>query len=297
MGQVARALKLYPRAVRLFRRALELWPEHAESRERFCQVLSAYGSTLCYSGRIDEGQPLLEEALAAAEQLAEDYPSNFGFGRVRGTCLAALATCHALRGQAASARELFEEAIVELDVAVEALSDWSVLRDAASTYNNAASFELNFGDAEAAGPLARRAFESLGMLRRRSPGRVALEPLVQTISLTYAEAQLQLGQPDEALTAVAELDGHAETANLAFARGELKARSAHLYKSAAAAPGAGRQDALGRSEALRDEACEHFRRALELGYSDYDYLRSGPDLDSIRDHPEFAALLEGLEGR
>jgi tetratricopeptide (TPR) repeat protein len=39
------------------------------------------------------------------------------------------------------------------------------------------------------------------------------------------------------------------------------------------------------------EAIEELCRALESGYDDFDYLEADSDLDSLRNHPAYAALL------
>jgi predicted Zn-dependent protease len=41
----------------------------------------------------------------------------------------------------------------------------------------------------------------------------------------------------------------------------------------------------------RQEAIATLRRALDRGYSDWEYLTSDTDLESLRDEPEFLALL------
>ncbi|MFM7522165.1 MAG: TPR end-of-group domain-containing protein [Planctomycetota bacterium] len=40
-----------------------------------------------------------------------------------------------------------------------------------------------------------------------------------------------------------------------------------------------------------DEALESLRTAVELGYTDLDFMRNDPDLASLRDRPEFLGLL------
>lgn len=40
-----------------------------------------------------------------------------------------------------------------------------------------------------------------------------------------------------------------------------------------------------------DEAIDALSRAILLGYDDLDHMESDPDLDSIRQHPDFLALL------
>ena len=40
-----------------------------------------------------------------------------------------------------------------------------------------------------------------------------------------------------------------------------------------------------------DEAIDALSRAILLGYDDLDHMESGPDLESLRTHPDFLALL------
>ena len=40
-----------------------------------------------------------------------------------------------------------------------------------------------------------------------------------------------------------------------------------------------------------DEAIDALSRAILLGYDDLDHMESDPDLESIRRHPDFLALL------
>ena len=40
-----------------------------------------------------------------------------------------------------------------------------------------------------------------------------------------------------------------------------------------------------------DEAIDALSRAILLGYDDIDHMETDPDLESIRNHPDFLALL------
>ena len=46
---------------------------------------------------------------------------------------------------------------------------------------------------------------------------------------------------------------------------------------------------------LRGKAVIHLRKALELGWTDLEHIRKDPDLDPIRDLPEFKALMKEWE--
>lgn len=55
---------------------------------------------------------------------------------------------------------------------------------------------------------------------------------------------------------------------------------------------------LACSLALKDrteEALEALRIALDKGYDDRDWMLKDPDLDPLREHPEFIALLDAFE--
>jgi len=47
--------------------------------------------------------------------------------------------------------------------------------------------------------------------------------------------------------------------------------------------------AVGRT----DDAVQVLADAIELGYRDFDHLESDPDLEALREHPQFQALLRG----
>ncbi|MBI5691770.1 MAG: hypothetical protein HZC55_16925 [Verrucomicrobia bacterium] len=44
----------------------------------------------------------------------------------------------------------------------------------------------------------------------------------------------------------------------------------------------------------RSDALRVLHRAVALGYRDLDWMQQDPDLDPLKDHPEFQALLETL---
>lgn len=57
---------------------------------------------------------------------------------------------------------------------------------------------------------------------------------------------------------------------------------------------------LGCSLALvrrKAEALRALERAVELGYSDYDWMHQDPDLESLQKHPAFKALLAKLKDK
>ena len=45
----------------------------------------------------------------------------------------------------------------------------------------------------------------------------------------------------------------------------------------------------------RTEALRSLQRAVELGYRDFDWMAQDPDLEDLKEHPEFTALLEQLK--
>lgn len=44
----------------------------------------------------------------------------------------------------------------------------------------------------------------------------------------------------------------------------------------------------------RQDALRVLRRAVQLGYRDLDWMQQDPDLEAIKAHPEFQALVEAL---
>lgn len=45
----------------------------------------------------------------------------------------------------------------------------------------------------------------------------------------------------------------------------------------------------------RAEALRALQRAVELGYGDFDWMNHDPDLEELKEHPGFAALLDQLK--
>ena len=45
----------------------------------------------------------------------------------------------------------------------------------------------------------------------------------------------------------------------------------------------------------RNDAIRALRQAVELGYRDFDWMTHDPDLETLKTHPEFVALLEQLK--
>ncbi|HWL17893.1 MAG TPA: hypothetical protein VNR00_19940 [Opitutus sp.] len=43
------------------------------------------------------------------------------------------------------------------------------------------------------------------------------------------------------------------------------------------------------------DALRALREAVKLGYNDFDWMQQDPDLDGLKDHPEFVALLNHLK--
>ena len=47
--------------------------------------------------------------------------------------------------------------------------------------------------------------------------------------------------------------------------------------------------------ARKGEALHQLRQAVALGYRDFDWMRRDPDLEALKNRPEFAALLQQLK--
>ena len=45
----------------------------------------------------------------------------------------------------------------------------------------------------------------------------------------------------------------------------------------------------------KDAALRSLKQAVQLGYSDFDWMQQDPDLEELKNHPEFVALLEQLK--
>ncbi len=45
----------------------------------------------------------------------------------------------------------------------------------------------------------------------------------------------------------------------------------------------------------KGEALRELQRAVKLGYEDFDWLQQDPDLDALKHHPQFQALLQALK--
>lgn len=45
----------------------------------------------------------------------------------------------------------------------------------------------------------------------------------------------------------------------------------------------------------KGDALRELQRAVELGYSDFDWMQQDPDLEALKHHPEFVALLRALK--
>lgn len=45
----------------------------------------------------------------------------------------------------------------------------------------------------------------------------------------------------------------------------------------------------------KSAALSELRHAVQLGYSDFDWMQQDPDLEALKNHPEFQALLQQLK--
>ena len=45
----------------------------------------------------------------------------------------------------------------------------------------------------------------------------------------------------------------------------------------------------------KTDALKSLRQAVELGYRDFDWMQQDPDLEGLKDHPSFVALLQELK--
>lgn len=45
----------------------------------------------------------------------------------------------------------------------------------------------------------------------------------------------------------------------------------------------------------KSAALDELKHAVQLGYSDFDWMQQDPDLEALKNHPEFQALLQQLK--
>ncbi|HEV7178663.1 MAG TPA: adenylate/guanylate cyclase domain-containing protein [Candidatus Baltobacteraceae bacterium] len=187
-------------------RALAIFSEANEERE-VVDAQRIAGRSLVYLGRVEEGERLLQEALAS--RLARGSP------HVGGT-LRDLAVARALGGDIAGSRILFEQAAVSF----EAGADES---NSAITAATLAEVEFLGGDIDAALKLAQKAFDAVRALGR---GRTAAAILGNIAAYEIVLKRLEDARRHSCEALELARDSQADV-SVAFALQHLAAVSAH----------------------------------------------------------------------
>ena len=277
-----------------------------QARDLLEAVVEVEGSTPNYQkladvafklGTLNERMNRPEQALRAYDRcmamrkkLVEDNPGSMSCkldlfdlcGKVGDQAL--------FRGETASARRYYGEAIAPNEALARADKQPGVRKLLGLNYYRLATACLRLGETEAAAENYHKCLDVRTQLQKEIPDNVGLQ-----IDLMIAQARC---------------GRHAEAA--AFAeklQKQFPKDTNYLIQAACgfalSAPGVGQgksESALTAEElALRhcylDRAVEALRQARANGYKDVKNLEVEPDLDPVRDHPGFQALMRELAAR
>jgi serine/threonine-protein kinase len=250
-----------------------------EFRREWAGTHDRLGEVSLLLGDVDTAEKEFRESLKIRQELAAKDPDTIIAASdlsISHTYLGHLAL--RARRDAAAARAAYDEAAKALERV------WKLDRDdvriqsalAQALYHRGVAAE-RLGDAEAARKDHERALELQEDLAARAEPDVGRDA-----DLTIALARC--GRRGKALERARTLVGQAnDNAKLAL---DLAAAYALCSRSA------GDQASSDRAAALKA-----IGRAIELGWKDRTTLETDPDLDPIRDAPEFAALLGKLGGK
>jgi tetratricopeptide (TPR) repeat protein len=192
----------------------------------------------------------------------------------------------------AAARQAYEEALKLRKQLGEANPNSArVLGSQANAYYRVATACLRMGQAEEAGKLYQ---ECLVIRKRLAESRLGAEPAVQ---INFSLVLARCGQHGEAAGKVDQLGGQEQIRK----NPHLLYYIACVYALCSSADGqrSGSEGATSLNPDLRqryqDAAIRTLRQAMALGWKNLIDLQTDPDLDAIRQHPDYMALVAELQ--
>jgi hypothetical protein len=251
-------------------------------------------NTFLALGRNADAELHTEAAVALGAALVADFPDVHTYRS--GYALALNQSCYYAFGRKdlARASELLETAVAQQEHIARGRPADVVLRiEMGVARGNLALIQLELGEAASALATTERGLAHFAAGLERVPGQTEWQRYRDMAQHTRARALVALGRWQEVRDEI-ELLVPGEDATQLERRAELLERCARLAASDDTRPDAAREvDAA----ALRTAAIDALRRVTELGEVGWAELADPDAYASLRDAPEFVALVEAAAGR
>jgi serine/threonine-protein kinase len=302
MGRVDDALRTYRRIIESWEAAAAINPPR---RGDLAWVLHSFGSFMDELGRPDEARRALERALDLAEERALAEPNAPWLRHELGAIHTSLGNLHGEHGRRQEALRQFNRSREVLErLTVDFPLDRLYRGDLAQTpFEYQAELARSYSYLGYELTEANRPAEGLTMLERGRAireGLRAAQPTVMSHQADLAQSHYHLARLRVRTGAADEARGDLSKAEKLFDglpildpedlyfRACLLALHVPLVGSSAGAPSAGEQ---AERRKFADRAMEALRRAAAAGFKPVHLLERNPDLDPLRDRPDFRLLM------
>jgi serine/threonine protein kinase/Tfp pilus assembly protein PilF len=271
-------------------------PQELKYQSDLSLTYNNLGALLSRNGRIDEAKDSYLEAIAIQERLLQKAPLVLSYRRD-------LAITHNNVGRVYSRSQQPDEAYDAFDQArtiLEALVDdypheLSYRSSLGGILNNQGMVLEQLERPEEAVAVYRAAIEHQRFAQTHAPEVVRFGEFLSKHYRNLGRALRAMDRPHEAARAALDQrelwSGDPQrlyrvAAELALAAGQI-----------GEAGGGSSAEDESATQAYRDQAIATLREAIEAGFTQVDLLQENPELDSIRNHPEFGELTSQLSKR
>jgi serine/threonine-protein kinase len=285
------------------RRALEIWerldrenPGEPEVQNGLAATSGNLGWMLSLRDHPTEALAAYERALAVREKMARENPKVGQYQTEWARILTSLGSLYQTLDQPARARQSFEQAVA---IRVKLLGDnpaTDLQMDLAWTYTQFGNLVIATGQADEASRLYRQALDLATKLMATDSADPTLLYIVSATHGGLGRVYSKEGRPAEALQslreALAALDRVSSTdLNVLYDRACWLALCSSVV-------GKGKASLTPAEQAERrkygDQAMDALRQAVKAGQFSVHDLRTDPDLDALRQRPDFKELVEGV---
>jgi eukaryotic-like serine/threonine-protein kinase len=290
LGQNAEAERVYRRNLAHQARLIAEFPKAPEYLSTHGATLHNLAELLSGQEKVDEARPLLEQAIVEQQAAREINPRNSTYRRFLHNHCLTLARVLVKQANPDAASDVYRRALSLDQELVDAAPNVPAYRSQlGATLHDFSNVIRDKGDLAQARQLLERAITEQRAALKISPQHPTYLQYLRNHYLNLTDVLIRQGDHEEAARMCEELARvRPENANDTYDAASVVSLAVRVARNDPKLTQAERNAA---AAAHGDQAIALLERAVATGFKDFEFLKTDPDLEAIREHPGFKEVL------